>query len=159
MTADEAVRRYGGFVANLVLRLTGSRDQTEDLVQEVFLAVTKRIGTLQKQEAIKAWLTSITVNVVRQSWRRRRVLTRLLIASAPSHEDVADGAMSPEERSLVAAVYRALDQLPVDERLAWALRHIEGEKIEQVALLCGCSLSTAKRRIEAAQQRLQKAVG
>jgi RNA polymerase sigma-70 factor (ECF subfamily) len=53
-------------------------------------------------------------------------------------------------------IYRLLDELPANERLAWTLRHIEGEQVEAVASLCGCSLATAKRRIAAAQTFLAR---
>jgi RNA polymerase sigma-70 factor (ECF subfamily) len=43
----------------------------------------------------------------------------------------------------------------VEQRLAWTLRHIEGERLEDVAARCGCSLATAKRRIAAAHAHLQ----
>ena len=45
--------------------------------------------------------------------------------------------------------------MDVDQRLAWSLRYVEGEKLEQVAEHCGCSLATAKRRISAAHARIQ----
>jgi RNA polymerase sigma-70 factor (ECF subfamily) len=51
-----------------------------------------------------------------------------------------------------------LDELPAAERLAWTLRHVEGERLEQVARQCGCSLATAKRRIAAAQDAIEQAV-
>jgi RNA polymerase sigma-70 factor (ECF subfamily) len=54
----------------------------------------------------------------------------------------------------LAKVYAVLDALPSDERVAWSLRHVEGERLERVAELCGCSLATAKRRIAAAHQRI-----
>jgi urease subunit alpha len=59
----------------------------------------------------------------------------------------------------LAMMHRALDEMPVNQRLAWSLRHIEGERLETVALLCHCSLATAKRRIVAAQKLISEAVG
>ena len=73
---------------------------------------------------------------------------------APSLE-LRDPDISPERRALLTRVYQALDQLPVDHRLAWTLRYVEGEKLERVAERCGCSLATAKRRIAAAHTRIQ----
>jgi RNA polymerase sigma-70 factor (ECF subfamily) len=63
--------------------------------------------------------------------------------------------MSPERRALLSRVYQVLDGMDVDQRLAWSLRYVEGEKLEQVAEHCGCSLATAKRRISAAHARIQ----
>jgi RNA polymerase sigma-70 factor (ECF subfamily) len=56
-------------------------------------------------------------------------------------------------------VYRALDRLGTAERLAWTLRHVEGERLDAVAQLCGCSLATAKRRIAAANAHVRKLTG
>ena len=74
-------------------------------------------------------------------------------------EELVDPALSPEDKLLLTRMYRALDGLPVNQRLSWSLRHIEGERLETVALLCGCSLATAKRRIVAAQKVISEAVG
>jgi RNA polymerase sigma-70 factor (ECF subfamily) len=52
-------------------------------------------------------------------------------------------------------VYQLLEALPIEQRLAWSLRYVEGEKLEAVAEQCGCSLATAKRRISAAHARMQ----
>jgi RNA polymerase sigma-70 factor (ECF subfamily) len=69
---------------------------------------------------------------------------------------LADPGAGPEERQLVIEVYRALDCLPARERVAWTLRNVEGETLERVAVLCGCSLATAKRRIASAHHKLRR---
>jgi RNA polymerase sigma-70 factor (ECF subfamily) len=56
-------------------------------------------------------------------------------------------------------VYQVLDELPVEDRLAFSLHHIEGEKLEGVARLCGCSAATAKRRIARAQRAIEARMG
>ena len=53
-------------------------------------------------------------------------------------------------------VYRALDAISAPERVAWTLRHVEGESLEEVALLCDCSLATAKRRIASAHEKIKR---
>ena len=67
--------------------------------------------------------------------------------------------ISAETRAELAAVGRTLAQVPTNERLAWMLRHVDGEPVAEVARLCGCSLATAKRRIAAAAQHLERHVG
>jgi RNA polymerase sigma-70 factor (ECF subfamily) len=54
----------------------------------------------------------------------------------------------------VAEVYRALDRVPARERVPWTLRYVEGESLEQVAVLCGRSLATTKRCIAEAHQKI-----
>ena len=57
---------------------------------------------------------------------------------------------------MLEALYAALAALPVDERLAWTLRHVEGSTLEEVAVGCGCSLATAKRRIARVSRTLRR---
>jgi RNA polymerase sigma factor (sigma-70 family) len=57
---------------------------------------------------------------------------------------------------LVAAIYRALDQLSPDDRIAFVLHHIEGETLDAVARLAKCSITTAKRRIQRARSALER---
>ena len=59
---------------------------------------------------------------------------------------------SAEEYALISRLYEVLESLPVDERIAWSLRYLEGEPLDAIAAACGCSLSTAKRRVGAAKE-------
>jgi RNA polymerase sigma-70 factor (ECF subfamily) len=156
---EDAFRRYAPLVASLGLRITALRDEIDDFVQEVFLRATRGIGGLRHQGATKAWLVSITINVARQRLRVRKLRKLVGLDNQSEYEELVDPALSPEDKVLLTRMYRALDSLPVNQRLAWSLRHIEGERLETVALLCGCSLATAKRRIVAAQKVISEAVG
>src|SRR5262245_45685757 len=151
-TIEDAFRRYAPLVASLGLKMTAQPGEVDDFVQEVFLRATRGIAGLRHQRATKAWLMTITINVARQRLRLRK-LRRLVGLDQPTdYMQLADPTLSPEQQLLVGRVYAALDRLPVNQRLAWVLRHVEGEPLEAVALLCGCSLATAKRRIAAAQK-------
>jgi RNA polymerase sigma-70 factor, ECF subfamily len=149
-------RRYSRYVAAVALRLTGRDDEIDDVVQEVFLAAWRGMARIRDPEAAKGWLATVTVRIVRRKLWRRRVRSMLGIREGADYEQLA---ADPENRALVACVYKLLDALPVAERLAWTLRHVEGEPLERVAELCNCSLATAKRRIAAVQKRLQTELG
>jgi RNA polymerase sigma-70 factor (ECF subfamily) len=158
-TVEEAFKRYAPLVASLGLRITALEGEIDDLVQEVFLRATSGIGHLRHQGATKAWLMTITVNVARQRLRLRK-LRRVMGLDRPiDYADLIDPDLSPEQRLLVARVYETLERLPVNQRLAWMLRHVEGEALEAVAALCRCSLATVKRRIAAAQKAIDGVVG
>jgi len=156
---EDAFRRYAPLVASLGLRITALRDDIDDFVQEVFLRATRGIGGLRHAGATKAWLVSITINVARQRLRVRKLRQFVGFDDPSEYEELVDPGLSPEDRVLLTRMYRALDKMPVNHRLAWSLRHIEGERLETVALMCGCSLATAKRRIVAAQKLISEAVG
>jgi RNA polymerase sigma-70 factor (ECF subfamily) len=156
---DDVYRRYCRYVAAVVLRLGGRHAEVDDLVQEVFVEAARGIRNLREPGAVKAWLATITVRVVRQrlSWRRLR---RFLGVDAQiDYATLVDPGASAVDKLLVRAVYRVLDEQPVADRLAFSLHHLEGEKLEEVARLCGCSCATAKRRIARVQRALQERMG
>jgi RNA polymerase sigma-70 factor (ECF subfamily) len=64
--------------------------------------------------------------------------------------------LAPDERAMLEGLYVALGKLPVEERLAWTLRHVEGASLDEVAIGCECSLATAKRRIAKAATSLRE---
>ena len=151
-------RRYSPYVATIAMRLLGRDDEVDDVVQDVFLAAFRGFGALADPNATKGWLATVTVRTVRRRLRARRLRGFLRLDAMPEYEDVAAPGASSEERALLARVYRALDGVPADHRIAWALRHIEGESLGSVAQLCGCSLATAKRWITSTHAIVAKAV-
>jgi len=68
--------------------------------------------------------------------------------------DLIDTSASPEDRAQVGRIYRRLESLPRDERLVWVLRLVEGETLESIAEMLGCSMSTVQRRLRAAQHAM-----
>lgn len=155
---DEAVtfsaifERYAGYVARLAYRLSGRDGETDDVVQEVFFLCARRLHKIQTMEAAKPWLATVTVRVARRMLRRRRLWKILHLSFDSLVDEPAWHGLGPEERELAGRVYRVLDGVPAQHRLAWSLRHLEGESLENVASLCQCSLATAKRWIASAQR-------
>lgn len=156
---DEAFRLYAPYVARIGYRLLGRDSDIDDLVQDVFLAAHRGLRHLRQPEAIKGWLATVAVRKARRRLKRRRLWSMVGIGTESAESvDVADPAATPEQRALVAQVYRLLDRLPVEQRIAWSLRFVEGQTLERVAELCGCSLATAKRRIKAAREAVTSQV-
>jgi RNA polymerase sigma-70 factor (ECF subfamily) len=152
---DEVFRSYARYVGAIGLRTLGRPHEIDDFVQDVFLHVHRGLHTVHDRDAIKGWLAAIAVRLALRQLRRRRLLRLVGLDEAPDYEAVADPSVSPEDRAMLAQVYRKLDTIPPRHRLAWTLRQVEGEPLERVALLCGCSLATAKRWIESTQQVLR----
>jgi RNA polymerase sigma-70 factor (ECF subfamily) len=150
---DAIFERYDSYVAGVAARLLGRDDhEVEDVVQDVFWIASRRLGTIHSLEAARPWLVTVTVRVVGRRLRRRR-WARLFGATTDVVDVPADG-VSPEQYALLQRMYRVLETVPSHERLAWLLRHVEGERLQDVALTCECSLATAKRRIASAQAAL-----
>ena len=150
---DTIFNRYDSYVAGVAGRLLGRDDhEVEDVVQDVFWIAARRLVKIHSLEAARPWLVTVTVRVVGRRLRRRR--WQRLFGTAADAVDVPADGMSPEQYALLQRMYRVLDTVPSHERVAWLLRHVEGERLQDVALACGCSLATAKRRIASAQAAL-----
>ena len=122
----------------------------------MFLAAHRGLERLRDPAAVTGWLATVTVRLAQRRLRARRLRAALHLDATPDYLQVAGVEASPEQRAQLARVYQVLDTIAVAHRTAWILRHIEGEKLERVAELCGCSLATAKRRIKAAHDAITK---
>jgi RNA polymerase sigma-70 factor (ECF subfamily) len=153
---DDVYRRYCRYVAAIVLRLDGRSNEVDDLVQDVFVEAARGIGRLRQPGAIKGWLATIAVRTVKRHLRLRRLRRFLGFDGDVGGLDLIDPSASPLDRLLLRSVYRVLEDLPVNDRIAFSLHCIEGEKMEDVASLCGCSFATAKRRVARAQRVIEE---
>lgn len=160
--AQEAIfRRYASRVQALAERLLRRRDEADDVVQDTFADALLALDGLRDPEALRSWLFGIAVRRVR---RRQRKLGLLRTFGLDRGLDdatlsvIAAPGLSPELGSELARIDAILARLHPDDRNAWMLRHVEGEKLEDVAAIAGCSLATAKRRIRAAQVHVDAAL-
>ena len=158
-SAEDAIfRRHVETVAGLALHLLRHRADMEDVVQDTFVLALEKLAKLRDGGALRPWLMQIAVSLVRRRLRRRQLLR--FVGLSPGEADapldaLASEALDPEACAELAGLDRALAELPAEARIAWMLRHVEGEAMEDVAFACGCSLSTAKRRIAAADARVR----
>lgn len=159
LVLEQLFKDHARFVAAVVLRVLGRDHEVDDVVQEVFLDAMSGLPRVHTPAAIRGWLKTVAVRKAYRHLRKRRVRAFLGLDQPGCYEHLAATGCGPEERALLARVYHLLDQIPVNERLAWTLRYVEGEQVEAVAALCGCSLATVKRRIAAASAALERMLG
>jgi RNA polymerase sigma-70 factor (ECF subfamily) len=154
---DGLFRRYAPYVGAIAIRILGRNDEVDDLVQDVFIDAYRGLGGLREPNAVKAWLARVTVRRAHRQLQRhwwRRLLHR---QDPGDYSDLADPGATPEQCAEVASAYRLLERLPVRTRIVWVLRQVQGETLERIAELCGCSLSTVQRRLRAAETFMQQA--
>ena len=156
---EDVCRRYARYVGALALQLIGRPGDVDDVVLDVFIQAHRRLSQLRDPAALRPWLRRIVVRRARRWLRKRWVQRRLRELDVSAQTDLIDGGASPEERAEIARVYRALDRMPRDERLAWVLRFVEGETLESMADLLGCSVSTAQRRLRSAESMMDVKMG
>ncbi|MDX2018739.1 MAG: sigma-70 family RNA polymerase sigma factor [Deltaproteobacteria bacterium] len=156
VTLDSLYRQHAAFVARLALRLLGREADVDDVVHDVFIDLSRQLATLENPEELRGWLTTVTVRASRRRLRRARLRFCVGLDTVTDYEALVADTASPEQTAFLKNVYHLMNKLPADQRLAWTLRHIEGETLETVALRCEMSLATAKRKIASANERLRK---
>src|SRR5450432_365942 len=143
--AAQTWRKYAPRVFGVVERTLGLASDVEDVTQDIFLRVFSRVHTLREPEAFGSFVLSVALRVIKWHLRSRRVRKILhLVAHVP---DLPIPGVDLEARRTLRKFYEVLDALPADERMVFALRHIEGMTLSEVADANKISLSTAKRRL------------
>lgn len=150
-------RLHSGYVANVGFRLLGNDAELDDLVQEVFIEAHRGLSQLRDPGALHGWLARICVRRCVRRLRRRRLLQVFQLDDEQAPFGI-DASLTPEQLADVQRAYRVLGRFPADERVAWILRHIEGESLDRLAELCDCSKSTVQRRLRAAEARFEREV-
>ena len=146
-------------VFNVCMRISGSLEEAEDLMQETFLSAFRNIDRFQAQARISTWLYRIAVNKSLNHRRKRRILRWLSLdalsgeASAPDRDrpDVAAQMNEREQR-----LWQAIDALPERQRAAIVLNRFEGLSYEETAGVLGCSISSVESLLHRAKRQLQQ---
>jgi len=154
---DAVFRRFAPYVARIGARMLGRSAEVDDLVQDVFLDALRGLRTLRDPGAVRGWLATVAVRNARRRLRRRALWSALGLDRGTDLEGLVDDGATPEMRADVLAVYRALDGVPTDARIAWILSVVEGHSLEEVAAIGGFSRATAHRRIQLAQAAVEAA--
>jgi len=151
----EVWERFSPMVHGVLRRALGPGHDFEDLLQDVFLRVFDRVSGLRDPSALRSFIYSVTIRVVR--WEIRRAQSRRRRqAAAIEHRDGPEAVtVDPETRDLVARAQAVLDGLPARERAVFVLRHIEGKELSEIAEGLEISLSTAKRWLKRGTRRIE----
>lgn len=148
--------RYAPDVERLITHLIGLDRDLADILQEVFVQALASIRSLRDPAALKPWLLRIATHSARRTLRTRtrRAWLRFFVDDDEEARSVpATQALDLEGRESLRTVYAVLDRIPADERIAFALRYVEGMDLSEVAAACSVSLATTKRRLQRAETR------
>ena len=146
--------RFSPLVRGLIRRSLGPEGDVEDHVQDVFLRFFEQVGELRDPAAVRSFLVGITVRVLRGELRRRRVRRWLRLTDAGEMPDAPAPPGDDDAREALRRLYRLLDGIEDDARLAFALRFVEGLELTEVAASLGASLATTKRRLAKVSARV-----
>jgi RNA polymerase sigma-70 factor (ECF subfamily) len=162
------LRRYQGKVYRLAMNMTRSPQDAEEVTQDVFLAVYRKIGDFDGRAAFSTWLYRVASNAALMKLRGRRSEPHLSIeeegpAFAPDGHfarPVADWSELPEDQLLSAerrrVLEQAIDALPPDYKAVVVLRDVEGLSNPEVAEILGATVLAVKSRLHRARLALRE---
>lgn len=146
---------YMDILYNTALRMTGNKQEAEDLVQETFLRAFKSFGRFRRNTNAKAWLFKIMTNIYINRYRKQTRFPQTEL----KEEVVAPGQMSDPDAEffsqlLEPEVEEALESLPAEFRLAIVLVDLQGFSYQEAAEIIGCPVGTVRSRIARGRSRL-----
>jgi len=149
-------------VYNLCLRMIKNSAEAEDLSQQTFLQVFRRIGTFRGESGFSTWLHRVTVNTVLMYLRRRKS-TEILFEDLeyPSSDEESPSEYGSNDISILGALdrvnlKRAIQKLPRGYRKLFLLYDVLGYKHREIGALLGCSTGTSKSQLNKARRRLRQ---
>jgi RNA polymerase sigma-70 factor, ECF subfamily len=151
---DELVGLYQGRLTYFVRRLIRDTQETEDVIQEVWIIVHRRLGTLQSPQAFRVWLFKIAHDV---AVSHLRSVTRVPTPMSKEIEqsDAIDAWDEFEAMVNADIVHRTLEALSHEHREVLTLRFLEQMDLNEIAEVVGCSTGTVKSRLHYAKAALR----
>ncbi len=151
--------RHHAYVRRVLTRVLGPDDQVGDLLQDVFITAIDSIRRLEDPSSLRPWLATIAVYRARAEIRRRRRIRWFSSADVEAAVESEAVSADPVVDEALRATYEVMDRLGADERIAFALRHVEGMELTEVAAATQVSLATVKRRLRRAQDKFCSIAG
>jgi RNA polymerase sigma-70 factor (ECF subfamily) len=150
-------QRYHRRTYSLTLRMTGSQTEAEDLTQEVFIQLFRKIGSFRGDSAFSTWLHRLTVNQVLMHFRRRSYKNEKTSEDGEMPEQTVHGTANPNKMPVVdrIALKNAIAELPNGYRNVFLLHDVEGFEHEEVARHLGISVGTSKSQLHKARLKLR----
>lgn len=155
---EELYQRHNRRVYSLCLRMTQNVAEAEDLAQEAFIQLFRKIGSFRGDSAFTTWLHRLTVNQVLMHFRKRSVKLERTTEEGETPVQIVRGTENPNAMPVLdrIALDRALAQLPPGYRTVFVLHDIEGHEHEEIAKILGVAVGTSKSQLHKARMKLRR---
>ncbi len=150
-------------VYSLCLRMTGNTAEAEDLTQEAFLQLFRKISTFRGVSAFSTWLHRLSVNVVLMHLRKKGLQQVSLDEMDTSQEEPVKRDYRDDDRRLLGSVdrislTRAIAELPPGYRAVFILHDVEGYEHNEIAEIMKCSVGNSKSQLHKARMKLRESL-
>ena len=155
---ERLYERHNRRVYSLCLRMTQNVAQAEDLAQEAFIQLFRKIGSFRGESAFTTWLHRLTVNQVLMHFRKKSVKLERTTEEGETPEQVVQGTQNPNAMPVIdrIALDRALAQLPPGYRQVFLLHDVEGHEHGEIARMLGVAEGTSKSQLHKARMKLRR---
>lgn len=151
----ELSRRYRDRYARFAVRMIGSRDEAEDVLQSAFIRAYRALDRCRDASRFGAWLYQIVANECRTYIVRRGRRDARLVRDEASLRAIVDRSSSDRQETLEDVEY-ALQQIDADQREAFVMKYVEELSYDEMAEITGVSVSALKMRVKRACARLRE---
>ena len=148
-------------VYSLCLRMTANTAAAEDLTQEAFLQLFRKIGTFRGESAFSTWLHRMAVNVVLMQLRKKGLPVVPLEDTMEGEEEAPRKEPGAEDPRLAGSIDRmqlqlSIKALPPGYRMIFLLHDVEGYEHNEIAEMVGCSIGNSKSQLHKARMKLRE---
>jgi RNA polymerase sigma-70 factor (ECF subfamily) len=148
-------------VYSLCLRMTANTAAAEDLTQEAFLQLFRKIGTFRGESAFSTWLHRMAVNVVLMQLRKKGLPVVPLEDTMESEEEAPRKEPGADDPRLAGSIDRmqlqkSIEALPPGYRMIFLLHDVEGYEHNEIAEMVGCSIGNSKSQLHKARMKLRE---
>jgi RNA polymerase sigma-70 factor, ECF subfamily len=148
-------------VYSLCLRMTTNTAEAEDLTQEAFLQLFRKVGTFRGESAFSTWLHRMAVNVVLMHLRKKGLQVVPLEETTENEEESPKKDFGAPDLALAGSIDRirlqkAIESLPPGYRTIFVLHDVEGYEHNEIAALVGCSIGNSKSQLHKARMKLRE---
>ena len=154
---ERLYRQYNRRVYSICLRMLGNATEAEDLTQDVFVQLFRKIGSFRGESAFTTWLHRMTVNQVLMHFRKRGVRHEATTDDGELPTLIEVGTDRPSNMPIIdsIALERAISALPPGYRTVFTLHDVEGYEHEEIARMLGCTIGTSKSQLHKARMRIR----
>ncbi len=160
---ERIYRLHSRRVYALCLRMVGNTAEAEDLTQDAFLQLFRKIGTFRGESAFSTWLHRLAVNVVLMKLRKKTLLATSLEESTDPEDETSGPRREIGAPDLLLTgsidrvhLQRAIEQLPPGYRQVFVLHDVQGYEHNEIADLMECSIGNSKSQLHKARMRLRE---
>ena len=155
---DILIRKYQGIIYNYIFKMTLSKEDSEDIIQEVFIKAYKNLYKLENKEKFYSWLFKVAVNTMNTFFKSKKTYNtmeeNLLINIKSDTKDTPEGVLEIKEEN--TELLNKLSVLNEEEKNALVLKYVQGFSYKEVGQILGIKEETIKTKIFRAKKKLHE---